>query len=505
MRTTLRGATLLIACALLLTACGPYAEATSGTTATSALPTQPPDPTAEPTAAPSPTAPPTIARDVRVAGVNIGGKSPEEATATLTEAFEAVSQPLELRLDEATWTIQPEEIGLKLPIDAMVADAQAAAASARLPLQLDYDQTRLRDLLEQIAPDTARPAEMIVLTSTETLSRSFALVPAQRLDIDAAVKAIDRQLRDPDAPRRIELRLANDPAASVKARPTPEQLQEQIRALAQEWRGIAGIYVYDTGSAQPLAALNERTAFSAASTIKAAILLNSYITLKEFDEAERQDLENMIVESDNLAANDMLAASIGGTTTEQAFEGADEMSDRLASLGLETTYLYIPFEATDFIRIYQPSFRTGPERDGQPPYTDSGRYLRTTPVEIAQLYIWLDQCAADKGILLERFGDTLSAARCKEMIDRLEQNGDKTRIVAGVSDKATVAHKSGWMDDTQGDVGLVQSPGGNYVVAIYVYREIIPGKTFLADEVATPAITAFSRLIYSYYNPAVVR
>ena len=302
--------------------------------------------------------------------------------------------------------------------------------------------------------------------------------------------------------RRITLQLNPSPAKPGAARPAPEQLQEQVEALAKGWKGIAGVYVYDLDRDQPVAALNERTAFSAASTIKVAILLNAYISLKTFSDKQETALKKMIVESDNLAANTILAASVEGTTTEAAFEGAELMSDRLAGLGLKTTYLYIPFEATDFIRIYKPKFRTGPARDGEPPYVDSGRYLRTSAHEMAQIYIWIAQCSAGKGPLLERF-ETLSAERCQEMIDRLEQNADTKRMVAGMASGTKVAHKSGWMDDTQGDAGIVYTPGGNFVLVVYVYKEIIPNKTFLADEVAQPAIEAFARLVYSYYNPTV--
>jgi hypothetical protein len=53
----------------------------------------------------------------------------------------------------------------------------------------------------------------------------------------------------------------------------------------------------------------------------------------------------------------------------------------------------------------------------------------------------------------------------------------------------------------QADVGIVHSPGGDFLVAIYIYREIIPGRTYLADEVAAPVIASFARLVHSYFNP----
>lgn len=498
--------TLLLVCGALLTACGPGAQATG-------TPTEAPTPTsaatATPAASPTPTEPPTptpaptIADQVHVAGVDVGGQTPEQAAASVRAALAELTQPLDLRVGEQALTLKPEEFGLSLPVEAMIAEARAAERGARVALQITYDQQRLRTLLEGFAPQVALPPQTLVLTDTEALSRSFSLGPGQTLDIDAALKAIDERLRAPGSPRRITLQLSPTPAQPDAARPTPEQLQEQIEKLAKSWKGVAGVYVYDLDHDQQLAALNQRTAFSAASTIKVAIMLNAYISLSSFTDKQETALRKMIVESDNLAANTILAASVEGSTTEAAFEGAELMSDRLAELGLKTTYLYIPFEATDFIRIYKPRFRTGPERDGAAPFVDSGRYLRTSPQEMAQLYIWIAQCAAGKGPLLERFAETLSAERCEEMAARLEQNADTSRMVAGMPGGTRVAHKSGWMDDTQGDAGIVSSPGGNFVLVVYVYRAIIPNKTLLADEVARPAIAAFARLVYSYYNPAV--
>jgi beta-lactamase class A len=55
----------------------------------------------------------------------------------------------------------------------------------------------------------------------------------------------------------------------------------------------------------------------------------------------------------------------------------------------------------------------------------------------------------------------------------------------------------------QSDVGIVRSPGGDFLVAIYVYTDIRPTKVFLTDAIAAPTIGHFARLIYSYYNPIV--
>src|SRR5262249_16540623 len=192
---------------------------------------------------------------------------------------------------------------------------QAAQPGARVPLEVHYDEARLRARLAELAKNVELPPAITVISSTDTISRSFALGGGGTLDIDAAVQQIDERPRTVGGARRGTPGLGGGGGAG---RPTPEELQEQIEAMAKGWKGIAGVYVYDVASGKQIAGLNERTAFTAASTIKVAIMLNLYITLPKLTTTQQAALKKMIVESDNLKANDLLAAAAGGTTTESA-------------------------------------------------------------------------------------------------------------------------------------------------------------------------------------------
>ncbi|MGC9038882.1 MAG: serine hydrolase, partial [Roseiflexus sp.] len=90
---------------------------------------------------------------------------------------------------------------------------------------------------------------------------------------------------------------------------------------------------------------------------------------------------------------------------------------------------------------------------------------------------------------------------CQEMLDNLANNGDNRRMVAGIPDGVRVEHKSGWIADMQADVGIVRSPGGDYVIAIYVYRPLASGDALVPDRIMMSTIAAFSRLVYTYFNP----
>lgn len=498
-----RIATLFVALSLSLTACaGSEAQATA-TDPTPPAPTAAPAPTSAPTSAPAPTAAPTavpvLAKGVLVAGVDVGGLTAEDARKQLEGALQPLLLPIELQAGATSTTLKPEQIGLELPLDAMLAAAQAAQPGARIDLQVAYDQAKLRAALEGMATQSNQPAEISVISDTKAISRSFALAGgATTVDVDAATKLIDERLRAIGGARRITLPLM---ATGDAERPTPAQLQEQIELLTKNWKGTAGVYVYDLASGTQIAGLNEKTAFTAASTIKVAIMLNLFMNVPKLNDRQTAALKKMIVESDNLKANDLLAAAAGGRATEAAFEGANQMSAMLAELGLKNTFLYVPFESGDFIKLYKTKFKTGPAKGGEAPFIKSSTTLRTTPFEIAQIYIVLEQCSRGNGVLLEKYGENLSAARCKEMIGWLETNGDHTRMLSGLPKDAKVAHKSGWIPPAiQADAGIIRSPGGDFVIAIYMYQ---PGERY-PDTAVKRLLGSVARLTYSYYNPIAV-
>lgn len=118
---------------------------------------------------------------------------------------------------------------------------------------------------------------------------------------------------------------------------------------------------------------------------------------------------------------------------------------------------------------------------------------------MGQLYRMIDECARGEGVLLEKF-ELLNPDRCQEMLDLLAENADDTRMVAGIPDGVRVEHKSGWIEHTQADAGIVRSPGGDYVLAIYVYKPL-GDQWAWPDEVLGGAIADVSRLVYTAYNP----
>lgn len=488
----------LIACIVLAGCTAPQAAAPT--------PLPPPTPTPIPTATPppSPTPVPTFAEGSRIADVDVGGLTLEAAGTALRIALADQPDTIELRAGPAKLPLHLAEIGLAPDPEALLAAAAEAIGSgspADIPAGTRLDEAALRERLAALAEQAAVPPEIRLITSTNVLSRSFGYTPGQALDLDAGVRAVRRALAAGSLGRPITLPLAED---KTPPQVPLDQLQAEVESLAKAWDGVVGFHLYDLEGGETVA-LNDRTVFAGASTIKVAIMLNLYINLDRFTERQTFWLGEMIRYSDNLSANDLLAAAAGGTGTDWAFVGAAEMSAMLQQdLGLEHTYLYVPYEAGDYIKLYKPKYRCGPTgRVGEPPYTEMGACLRATPYSMAQIYKLIDQCANDEGLLLEQF-DKLTPRRCQEMLNWLARNADKTRMVAGIPPGVRVEHKSGWIADMNADAGIVRSPGGDYVLSVYVYKPLTGGRLEWGDKVMAPAVAAFSRLAYTAYNPILI-
>lgn len=510
-----RGATMLVAVVLILIACGkPHTaapvdapdvaeaavDAAASASATPFAPTATITITPSMTPSPVPTAPAVaamakrshqIGHDIEVAGVDVSGLTTTAAQEKLEIALAPLFEPIVLHADAITVPLAPTGVGLKIPYDQMIAEALAASDGTRIPLQVSYDETRVQALLQQLAAHIDRAAVFSVITSTNTLSRSFTLVPGAHLDQNAADQLIGTRLRVLSDTNTLSL-----PVQADVGHAPAELLQQQIKSVTDSWKGIAGVYVYDLDQATPLAQLNPDTVFSGASVIKVAILLQTYVKLTSFSEKQERWLQKMIVDSDNSSANQLLAASVGGSGYSGMVAGANQMSDMLHDLGLQHTYQYAPYEASDLLIRRGVRLRSGPVHEGAEPFTNADRFVRSTPAEMSRIFVLMHQCSQGGGELLARYAQQLTPARCQEMIDRLHTNADHTRLVAGFPDGTYVAHKSGWIDDMQADVGMVHTPGGNFVIALYAYRS----KGMSASR-AEPLIANLARLVYTYYNP----
>jgi hypothetical protein len=88
------------------------------------------------------------------------------------------------------------------------------------------------------------------------------------------------------------------------------------------------------------------------------------------------------------------------------------------------------------------------------------------------------------------------------MVQLLEEDKIGVLIQAGVPEGTAVAHKHGWVTDvTSGimynvsDAAIVYTPGGNYILTIYVYHP----DQILWDQVSR-MFAQISRAVYNFFN-----
>jgi beta-lactamase class A len=249
------------------------------------------------------------------------------------------------------------------------------------------------------------------------------------------------------------------------------RLQRDVEALVAGAGPIAGVYVQHlvTGCG---AAVNAGAQFPAASTLKAAILV----------EAVRRSggtpppamatlLDRMILDSDDRAANEVLARVGGGPA----------VTATMASLGLTRSLVRAPYIVEDERRplaisaTAQPALRTN---------------FITTPYELARLMLAVHRGALGGGGL-RRIGLGPRTVRA-QILARLLDVRDATKLVAGLPPGVPVAHKTGYNQEVRHDAGIVYLRRGPVMAVAMTWT---PGKAVNGDGfIASVARAARRRL-----------
>ena len=200
----------------------------------------------------------------------------------------------------------------------------------------------------------------------------------------------------------------------------------------------------------------------------------------------------MIERSENDPADRLMENALGGNL------GPLLVTDDMVELGFENTFLagYFYPGAPLLRRIETPANRRSDVN------TNPDIYNQTTSAEMGMLLGDIYQCATrDGGALKAVFEGQISRAECQTMIDFLALNRIGVLIQAGVPEGTKLAHKHGWITETDGlihaisDAGIVYTPGGNYVLVIFMYQPVQ-----LIFDTANFVMAELSSAIYNYYN-----
>ncbi len=242
------------------------------------------------------------------------------------------------------------------------------------------------------------------------------------------------------------------------------RLQREVAARVSSFPATSGVYVQNlvTGCG---AAVNAGAPFPAASTLKAAILLEAV----RRGGIDGRLLDAMAVDSDDAAANRVLVA-LGGGSGEA---GGAAVTATMRRIGMAGSLIRRPYIIEETARIPVES-RARPQL-----FTN----FIATPHELALLHVSLHRGGLGVGAV-RRMG--LGRARVRAGITRrLLEVRDRSKIVAGVPASMPVAHKTGYTTEVKHDAGVVHTPAGPVVVSVMTWSAAGvgdgAGNAFIAD------------------------
>ena len=451
-------------------------------------------------------------RGSRIAQVAVGGLRQDQALERLLQAY---GLPVELRYAGALIQARPEALGFELEVSRMLAEAELARlarpfwdafwdylterepAPIEIPLEAAVREDAIRAYLKtEIAAryDSAATRAMPLAGTTRTVAGKGG----NALEVEPAVPLISAALRSLTQ-RSVTLTARATPALG----PLAQNLQTQLKQLMalSHFDGISELYLQDLQSGETVQAaayqgraIPGEVGFTAASTIKIAIMASTFRRVKEpAPQAVLDNLAKMIEFSENDPADALMQQVMSKNN------GPLEVTSDLQALGFKNTFLagyFYPGAA--LLKRF-----TTPANQRKDYFTDPDPYNQTTPAEMGQLLTDIARCAADGGGDFARvFNGEITQGECQQMVEFLVLNKLPVLITVGLPEGTRIGHKHGWITELDGvvhsfsDAAIVYTPGGSYVLTIYLWS-----KNQLLFDTANPLFATLSQAVYGYFNP----
>jgi len=447
----------------------------------------------------------------RLGGIPVDGLTPEEAADRLKAVYTA---PVELRIGEDAVHLMPESLGFRVNVEAMLDQARMAwmerpalagywdylwnrnGSEIDIPLDAIFDPQQAAAYLEQeVLPRYAYPASPGAwLAGTRTFT---AGQPGRSLEKQGVIERLEAALRSPEERSiRIEVNESDAPPVPVA------ELEYSLRSALQaaRFRGVVELYFHDLRHDRVLHfALNRGqeidtgVAFTAASTMKIPIMVSTLLRTEEPpSDAVQSWFERMIVYSENPPADSLMKQI-------DEIAGPLRVTDDLHALGLENSFIAGYFAlGSPLLNIYETPANRRTDVNLSPDI-----YNQTTPEEIGLLLEAIYRCAAGEPNRFEEvFPGRLMQSECELMISYLRENKIGALIEAGLAEGTPLAHKHGWIEESDGllhslsDVGIVFTPGGDYVLAVYLWD---PEQLLFTQ--ANALVAEIANLTYNFMNP----
>lgn len=451
-----------------------------------------------------------------VAGIPIGGLDAQSAGARLAQAYALT--PVELRIDEDPIHIDPTTAGLKLDVGAMIQAANKALgqrtywqglwdylwnrkpAPVEAPLVCSVDAQQLHAYLAaQVGSRYDHPAQAAHPSAIADVQYQ-AGQPGATLDLTGAEPSI-RDALCARSPRTVELHTSAVGAQPPSIDELGLLLQSLVQASTTSFDGAIEVYYQDLSTGKEINfAYNQGheippgIAFTAASTIKIPVLVSAY---KHLDGPIPDDLAyqmgRMIDLSDNGSTDEVMKRVLDPNIAPV------QVTQDMQALGLKNTFLAgFFYPGAPLLNRYNT-----PANQRTDVSTDPDVYNQTTTADMGRLLAAIDRCAASgTGPLIDAFPGKITQAKCVEMAGLLAKNRKGVLIEAGVPEGTLIEHKYGWVTDpadglmhTASDAAIVGTPGGKFILTIYLYHH-----DQLQWDPAQRLAARLATAVYNFYN-----
>ncbi len=421
----------------------------------------------------------------------------------ITQLESDLQQPITLQYLTATIPLEPAALDFTFDIT----ETQRLAQDARMRSSSLTDF--LRHLILQ--PPATRDIPIVASYSAEK-ARAFLAETAARLDVPPRSPAPQSDLLtwapgqpghllnivDSMPPLEDALKSAQKRTASLVVEdraalpPTLDQLQQLLQTRLTTFAGTASVFVKDLQTGEELH-INSEVPFSGGGVMKLPIVAEIYRKYDlPLDLTTTQRLTAALTaELSNLPANQLLNQIGEGNT----FAGADTTTASLAHLGLRNSYLAQPYD--------QPLTATvglsTPANANSTIDTNASPAIQTTASDMGLLWEMIDQCSKSGGALLVVYPNQFSPIECRQMIDLLQAHAPTdipTLLNSELPAQAQIAHRPGGNFDTRGDAALVHSPGGSYILVVFLNTAAQNFDWTLANSI----MTDLSKATYNYFN-----
>lgn len=448
----------------------------------------------------------------RIAGVPVGSLDSQAAAERLAQVY--TRTPVELRYKGSPIHLDPLAAGLNIDLDTIIAGAEESLTPPywsgfwdflwnRVPepveagLNCSVDENMLRDYFqEQIISRYTSPPTAALAVIGDTLY--IPGQPGETVDIDQAVKGLQAAMCSPTE-RVVELHSEMTEALP----PQFEQLEASLRSLVlgSGYDGLIELYFQDleTGREINFAYYSREeiapgVAFTAASTIKIPVMVSAYKVIEgEMPAGLRKSMELMIDLSDNGSTDDVMQQVLDQNLAPI------QVTHDMQALGLQNTFLAgFFYPGAPLLDRYET-----PANQRTDISTDPDIYNQTTASDMGRLLAGIQRCAdSGSGPLVEVFGSQMTQAKCQDMVELLLKNRKGVLIEAGLPEGSPLAHKYGWTTDfvdglmhTASDAAIVYTPGGNFVLTVYLYDQVQ-----LPWDPAQRLVAYLTTSAYNFYN-----